>query len=105
MRPGPLTAFPGKSAYEGGQLERSVLLRYGLVRPDIGQTLAQDPSLQDQLDGGMSEFEILRDEPFQGVGRIAGSGLVPLEDLETRHSVDPRKNVDQRRALTSVSTE
>ena len=106
MRPGPLTAFPGKSAYEGGQLERSVLLRYGLVRPDIGQTLAQDPILQDQFDRGMPELAILCDEAFQDVGRLAGRGLAPLEDLETRHGVDPRKNnVDQRLALTSVSAE
>ena len=82
-----------------------MLLRHGLACPGIGQTLAQDPILQDQFDRGMPELAIFCDEAFQDVGRLAGRGLVPFEDLETRHGVDPRKNVDQRLALTSVSTE
>lgn len=82
-----------------------MLVPHRLVRHGLAQALAQDPGLQDQLDGGVSQFEILRDEAFQGVGRLAGSGLVPFENLETRHGYDPRKSVDPGPAPTRVGAD
>lgn len=82
-----------------------MLLPHRLMGDGLAQALAQDPGLQDQLDGGVPQFEILRNEAFQGVGRLAGSGLVPLENLETRHSYDPRKSVDPRPAPTRVGAD
>ena len=65
-----------------------------LERRGVGQTLAEDRGLQNQLDGGVSQLGIFGDEAFQGVSRLAANSSVSLEHFEMRHEIDPREHAD-----------